>query len=124
LPIGRSTLIGAALLAAFAVGCTLGALALTRTTTRTTTIYATTTTGLPAGCRHAITLTHRLELTARPAEIPQLTQQFEAAAAGCVIPAACKGALSYFPRIATVHTRAGMLDLAKAFDSAVADCEQ
>jgi hypothetical protein len=95
-----------------------------RTVTHTATVYATTTTGLPAGCVRAIALTKSLEDAVGQAQIAQITGQFRAAAADCEIPSECKRALTFFQRIATVHSRAEMLDLARGFSAAVAACRQ
>jgi hypothetical protein len=112
----------------FIVGLLIGAFVLTRTTIRTTTIYDTTTTGIPAGCRAGIADTKRLENTIKPETIPSLTVRFEKDAAGCVIPAACAAALTYFPLIAAdfkdeTVARAKLLALANAFAAAAKRCE-
>jgi hypothetical protein len=110
-------------LAVFVIGLTIGAVVRTRTVTHTATVYATTVTGVPAGCREAITLTRRLENTATPEEIPALTRRFDAAAAGCQIPEGCRQALTYFPRIVTEQSRAKLIALGRAFDAAAAQCQ-
>jgi hypothetical protein len=100
----------------------VGAVAFPRTVTHTATVYATTTTGLPAGCVQAMALTGSLENAVGRKQVEQITAQFEAAAAGCEIPSECKRALTFFRRIATVHTRAEMLDLTHGFSAARAAC--
>jgi len=100
----------------------VGTVIRTRTVTHTATVYATTITGVPAGCREAITVTRRLEATGRPFEIPALTKEFNAAAAGCKIPSGCRAVLTYFPQIATVQARAKLLVLRRDFEAAAADC--
>ncbi len=102
----------------------VGAVAFPRTVTHTATVYATTTTGLPAGCVQAIALTKSLENAVGQKQVEQITAQFQAAAAGCEIPSECKQALTFFQRIATVHSRAEMLDLAHGFSAAVAACRE
>jgi hypothetical protein len=102
----------------------VGALVFPRTTTNTATVYATTTTGLPAGCEQAIALTKDLENAVSQKQVEQVTAQFQAAAAGCEIPSGCKQALTFFQRLATVHARAEMLDLVNRFSAAVAACRE
>src|SRR5580704_10259552 len=101
----REVVIGGSVLMVFVIGLLIGAIIRTRTVTHTSTVYATTVTGVPAGCREAITLTRRLEHTGLPDEIPTLTAQFDAAAAGCQIPQGCREALSYFPKIVSEQSR-------------------
>jgi hypothetical protein len=76
----RRTAVIAAVLGLFVLGLLIGALVRTRTVRDTTTVYATTTTGVPVGCRDAIALTRRLLNNTRPSRIPSLTAQFDSAA--------------------------------------------
>jgi hypothetical protein len=110
-------------LAVFLIGLLIGAVVSTRTVTHTATVYPTTTTGIPAGCREAITLTRRLQQNFTPREIPALTRQFDAAAAGCQIPEGCREALTYFPRIVAEQARAKLIALGRGFDAATARCQ-
>ena len=120
--ITRNVRIGLAILTTLCVGVAVGAGSFPGTVTHTSTVYATTATGLPAGCVQAIALTRSLENAVGQQQVVQLKAQFEAAAAGCEIPAACKQAPAFFRRIATVHSRAELLDLTHGFWAAVADC--
>ncbi len=113
-----------AVLAVLGLGVVVGAVAWPRTVTHTATVYATTTTGLPAGCVEAIALTKSLENAVGQGQVAHITAQFQAAAAGCEIPSDCKRALTFFQRIATVHSRAEMLDLAQGFSAAVVACRE
>jgi len=119
----REVVIGGSVLLVFVIGLLIGAIIRTRTVTHTSRVYATTVTGVPAGCREAITLTRRLEDTAHPEEIPALTTQFDAAAAGCQIPEGCREALSYFPEIVSEQSRAKLLALGRVFEAAAARCQ-
>ncbi len=106
------------------MGVAVGAGAFPRSVTHTSTVYATTITGLPAPCVQAIALTRSLENAVGQRQVEQLTVQFQAAAAGCEIPAVCKQALAFFRQIATVHSRAEMLDLVRGFSAAVTACRR
>ncbi len=118
----RNLLIGLAVLAALLLGVAVGAGVFPRTVTHTSTVYATTTTGLPAGCLQAIALTRSLENAIGQKQVEELTAQFQAAAAGCEIPPACKEALTFFRQVASVHSREEMLARARGFSAAAAAC--
>jgi hypothetical protein len=120
--VNRGLAVGVAAVVALGVGLGAGALVFPRSVTHTSTVYATTTTGLPAGCVRAIALTRRLLLSTSRKEAEAIARQFQSAAAACEIPPECESALTFFQRIADVHSRIEMLDLARGFDSAVASC--
>jgi uncharacterized membrane protein len=121
--IKRIAVAGSVALAVFLVGLLTGTFVRTKTVTRTATVYATTSTGVPAGCTAAIRLTRQLELTANRQAIPGLTRRFESAAAGCAIPDGCRQALTYFSRIASELDVAKLRVLDRGFTAAAATCQ-
>jgi hypothetical protein len=104
------------------IGLLVGTLVGPRTVTHTSTVFATTITGVPAGCRQAISLTRRLERAGSREAIARLRAQFEVAAAGCEIPEGCRKALTYFPKIEAEPSRAKLIALARDFEAAAAEC--
>jgi hypothetical protein len=109
-------------LAVFVIGLLIGAVIRTKTVTHTSTVYATTVTGVPAGCRDAITLTRQLEASGSTLETARLTARFNVAASACQIPDGCRQALTYFPRILVEQSRAKLIALDQEFDAAAARC--